>query len=116
MGQQAATGLTTCKYFTLTFRKSVAHDPVNTFWCYVTPLVGAWIGDEFLGRLKTIQLSIVFAFLGHIILIISALPSVITHPQGSLGCFSVGLVVFGIGVGGFKYSSPSPLFCFLSKP
>jgi len=75
---------------------------VNTFWCYVTPLVGAWIGDEFLGRLKTIQLSIVFAFLGHIILIISALPSVITHPQGALGCFSVGLVIFGIGVGGFK--------------
>ena len=81
----------------------------------MTPLVGAWIGDEFLGRLKTIQLSIVFAFLGHIILIISALPSVITHPQGSLGCFSVGLVVFGIGVGGFKYSSPLPPFLFSLK-
>lgn len=112
MGQQAATGLTTCKYSTLFFfffkkKKQVAHDLVNTFWCYVTPLVGAWIGDEFLGRLKTIQLSIVFAFSGHIILIISALPSVITHPQGSLGCFSVGLVVFGIGVGGFKYGLPS---------
>lgn len=78
--------------------------PVNTFWCYVTPLVGAWVADEFWGRLKTIHVSISFAVLGHIILIMSALPPVISNPGGALGCFSVGLVIFGIGVGGFKYA------------
>lgn len=87
MGQRASTGLTT----------------FNTFWCYLMPILGAYIADEFWGRLKTIQVSIAFAMVGHIILIISALPSVIAHPHGALGCFAVGLVIFGIGVGGFKY-------------
>lgn len=72
----------------------------------MTPLVGAWIADEFWGRLKTIHVSISFAVLGHIILIMSALPPVISNPTGALGCFSVGLVIFGIGVGGFKYVYP----------
>ncbi|GMG28438.1 unnamed protein product [Aspergillus oryzae] len=36
---------------------------------------------------------------GHIVLIIASLPQVIVHPNGALGCFIVGLVLFGIGVG-----------------
>ncbi|EAU39068.1 conserved hypothetical protein [Aspergillus terreus NIH2624] len=80
MGQRASTGLTTC----------------------------AWVADEFWGRLTTIQVSIGFAMVGHIILIISALPPVIANPHGALGCFAVGLVIFGIGVGGFK-SNIAPL-------
>lgn len=67
------------------------------------PILGAWVADEFWGRLTTIQVSIGFAMVGHIILIISALPPVIANPHGALGCFAVGLVIFGIGVGGFKY-------------
>lgn len=85
----------------------------------MTPILGAWIADEFLGRLKTIQLSIGFALLGHVILIISALPPVIAHPSGALGCFSVGLVIFGCGAGGFKYVSlfqTYPLGVELTEP
>jgi POT family proton-dependent oligopeptide transporter len=67
------------------------------------PIVGAWIADEFLGRLKTIYISIAFAMTGHIILIVSALPPVVKHSDSSLGCFCVGLVIYGMGVGGFKY-------------
>jgi POT family proton-dependent oligopeptide transporter len=67
------------------------------------PIVGGWIADEFWGRLKTVQVSITIAMLGHVILVISALPPVIKHPKPALGCFSIGLVIFGIGVGGFKY-------------
>ncbi|QMW46574.1 hypothetical protein G4B11_010029 [Aspergillus flavus] len=87
MGQRVSTGLTT----------------LNVFWCYVTPIIGAWVADEFWGRLKTIQVAIAFAMVGHIVLIIASLPQVIVHPNGALGCFIVGLVLFGIGVGGFKY-------------
>lgn len=105
MGQRASTGLSTCK-FSWTFGSSSLTDnyycTVNTFWCYVTPIVGAWIADEFLGRLATIQGAIAFAMVGHIIIIISAIPQVIVHPNGSIACFAIGLVVFGIGVGGFK--------------
>ncbi len=39
---------------------------------------------------------------GHIIIIVAALPPVIANPNGSLACFSVGLIFFGIGVGFFK--------------
>ncbi|KAL2865375.1 putative MFS peptide transporter [Aspergillus lucknowensis] len=91
-GQRASTGLNT----------------FNTFWCYLTPILGAWIADEFLGRLKTIYLSIAFAMTGHVILIVSALPPVIKSPESALVCFSVGLIIFGIGVGGFK-SNIAPL-------
>ncbi|KAI9923601.1 hypothetical protein ASPWEDRAFT_51386 [Aspergillus wentii DTO 134E9] len=92
MGQRASTGL-------ITF---------NTFWCYLMPILGAWIADEYWGRMLTIQVAIGFAMAGHVLLIISALPPVIDNPNGALGCFAVGLVIFGVGVGGFK-SNISPL-------
>lgn len=56
----------------------------------------------------TIQYAIVLATIGHIIIIVAAIPSVIANPQGSLGCFMVGLLFFGTGVGWFK-ANISPL-------
>ncbi|KAK4497788.1 hypothetical protein PRZ48_010441 [Zasmidium cellare] len=91
-GQQASTGLTT----------------FNQFWAYVMPLVGGYIADTYLGRYMTIQLSIVAAIIGHTILIVSSIPSVMDNPESALGCFAVGLVIMGIGTGGFK-SNISPL-------
>jgi POT family proton-dependent oligopeptide transporter len=42
------------------------------------------------------------AILGHVILVISALPPVIVHSQNSLAAFLVGLIIMGIGTGSFK--------------
>ncbi|KAE8441308.1 hypothetical protein EG329_005538 [Mollisiaceae sp. DMI_Dod_QoI] len=92
MGQRAAFGLTT----------------FNQFWAYIMPLLGAYMADQFWGRLKTIQVSIGIAILGHIILITSALPPVIVHPNGAIAAFAIGIIVMGVGVGGFK-SNISPL-------
>jgi POT family proton-dependent oligopeptide transporter len=92
MDQQAATGLTT----------------FNQFWAYVMPLVGGWIADSYLGRYATIQWSILAAIIGHTLLICSSIPTVMDNPSGALGLFSVGLVIMGIGTGGFK-SNISPL-------
>lgn len=72
------------------------------------PLAGAYMADQYWGRFKTIQISIAVAVVGHIILIISAIPAVIVHPSGSITCFAIGIVIMGIGVGGFK-SNISPL-------
>ncbi|KAL2835682.1 POT family-domain-containing protein [Aspergillus pseudoustus] len=91
-GQRAATGL----------------NLFLTFWCYFMPIVGAWIADEFLGRLKTIYISIAFAMTGLVIFIVSALPPIIKDADSAMGFFCVGLVVYGIGVGGFK-SNIAPL-------
>ncbi|KAL7619914.1 hypothetical protein AAE478_010461 [Parahypoxylon ruwenzoriense] len=85
-GQQASTGLVL----------------FNSFWSYVMPLLGGYLADTYWGKYKTIHVAIVVAMFGHIILIISALPPVIANPRGALGCFSVGLIFFGIGVGFFK--------------
>lgn len=90
--QRAATGLTT----------------FNQFWAYTMPLLGGYVADTYLGRYMTIQYSIVAAIIGHIILIVSSIPAVMDNPQSALGCFAVGLVIMGIGTGGFK-SNISPL-------
>lgn len=92
MGQRASTGLTT----------------FNQFWAYITPLFGAWIADGYLGRFNTILIAVAVGITGHTILTASAAPSVIQHPSTSIGVFSLGLVIFGLGTGMFK-SNISPL-------
>ncbi|KAF2105621.1 POT family-domain-containing protein [Lophiotrema nucula] len=92
MGQRASTGVTT----------------FNQFWSYFTPLFGAYLADQYWGRYKTIQYANIISIIGHVILIISAIPQVIIHPQAALGIFFVGLIIMGVGTGGFK-SNISPL-------
>ncbi|KAH9206290.1 POT family-domain-containing protein [Leptodontidium sp. 2 PMI_412] len=92
MGQRASTGLVM----------------FNSFWSYVTPLAGAYVADQYLGRYLTIQYSICFALVGHCILIISAIPPIIVKPNAAIGVFAIGLVIMGLGTGGFK-SNISPL-------
>lgn len=76
LGQQASTGLTL----------------FNSFWSYMMPLWGAYLADAIWGRFKTIHYAIYVAMLGHVIIIIAALPSVITNPNGAIGAFAIGLV------------------------
>ncbi|KAF9259273.1 peptide transporter PTR2A [Marasmius fiardii PR-910] len=90
-GQQASTGLTT----------------FYAFWAYVTPLLGGYIADTYLGRFNTIYVGIGIAMLGHIIIIISSVPGVV-EKSGAIGCFAIGMVVTGLGTGLFK-SNVSPL-------
>lgn len=86
MGQQASTGLTT----------------FNQFWVYVMPLFGAYVADTYWGRFKTIWVSVLTAIVGHVILTASAAPSVIAVPHHALAAFIIGLIIMGIGTGGFK--------------
>jgi len=85
-GQQTSTGLTL----------------FNSFWSYLMPLFGGYFADSYWGKYKTIHIAIVVATFGHIIIIVSALPPVIANRNGAIGCFCVGLIFFGIGVGFFK--------------
>ncbi|KAJ5108039.1 hypothetical protein N7456_004714 [Penicillium angulare] len=74
----------------------------NTFWCYLVPLASAWLADEHWGRYKTICWSIAIAILGHIVLVISAIPPVITNTSACYGVFIIGVIIMGLGTGGFK--------------
>ncbi|OAP54481.1 hypothetical protein AYL99_10929 [Fonsecaea erecta] len=74
----------------------------NNFWVYCVPLLGAYIADEHWGRYKTICVSIAIAIVGHIILVISAIPPVITHTTACYAVFMIGLIIMGFGTGSFK--------------
>lgn len=86
LGQRASTGLTL----------------FNSFWSYVMPMLGGYLADTYWGRFKTINIAIIIAIFGHIVIIISALPQVIPNEGGALAAFIIGLLFFGTGVGFFK--------------
>lgn len=85
-GQQASTGLGT----------------FYSFWAYCVPLLGAYIADAHWGRYKTICWAIFIALIGHVILIVSAVPGVIEKPDNAMACFVIGMIVTGFGTGLFK--------------
>ncbi|KAI4521717.1 hypothetical protein K525DRAFT_167857, partial [Schizophyllum commune Loenen D] len=68
MGQQASTGLTT----------------FYSCWCYVTPLLGAYLADAHWGRFNTICVGVAVAMIGHVILIVAAIPGIIEKQTSSL--------------------------------
>ncbi|RKF75383.1 Peptide transporter PTR2 [Golovinomyces cichoracearum] len=74
----------------------------NQFWIYLVPLFGAYISDKYLGRFKTVCVALAIAIVGHIILVISAIPVLIVSSRNSLICFMTGLIIMGLGTGSFK--------------
>ncbi|KAF5607937.1 proton-dependent oligopeptide transporter POT family [Fusarium subglutinans] len=86
MGQRASTGITT----------------FNQFWQYFMPLLGAYVADQYWGRYKTISWALGIDIIGHIILIMSAIPPVISNQGGALGAMIIAIIVIGFGTGGFK--------------
>lgn len=76
------------------------------FWCYVTPIFGAWVADTYLGKLKTIIAFAMVYVVGIFILFITSLPSM--SQNTALGGFISAIIIIGIGTGGIK-SNVSPL-------
>ncbi|KAF1840410.1 di/tri peptide transporter 2 [Cucurbitaria berberidis CBS 394.84] len=91
MGHQGATGLST--FF--------------QFWCYVTPILGAIIADQYLGKYNTILIFCFVYIVGLLILTCTSIPSALDHGAG-LGGFVVSIIVIGLGTGGIK-SNVAPL-------
>ncbi|KAF9261642.1 PTR2-domain-containing protein [Marasmius fiardii PR-910] len=77
------------------------------FWAYMTPLLGGYIADTYLGRFNTIYVGIAIAMVGHIVLIVSAVPGVI-EKSSAIGVFVLGMIITGLGTGFFK-ANISPL-------
>jgi POT family proton-dependent oligopeptide transporter len=50
------------------------------------------------GRFNTICVAVVIALLGHVILIVAAVPGIIEHPDTALFFFLFALVIMGLGV------------------
>ncbi|KAI5363860.1 putative proton-dependent oligopeptide transporter family, PTR2 family proton/oligopeptide symporter [Septoria linicola] len=77
------------------------------FWCYVTPVLGAIVADQYLGKYWTIFWSAVIYVVGVMILFLTSLPSSIEAGAALPGLIAA-MVVIGLGTGGIK-SNVSPL-------
>lgn len=91
MGHQGATGLST--FF--------------QFWCYVTPILGAIIADQYLGKYNTIVIFCGVYIVGLLILTCTSIPGALEGGAG-LGGFVASIIVIGLGTGGIK-SNVAPL-------
>lgn len=76
------------------------------FWCYICPILGAYLSDTFWGKYKTIFVFTVVDMVGITILFATSFESV--SVTGSLAGFIIGIILIGLGSGGIK-SSVSPL-------
>ncbi|KAJ5121021.1 uncharacterized protein N7515_008982 [Penicillium bovifimosum] len=77
------------------------------FWCYVTPIIGAIIADQYLGKYKTIVLFCMVYMVGLLILVCTSIPTALQHGSG-IGGFIVAILIIGLGTGGIK-SNVAPL-------
>ncbi|KAI9753981.1 MAG: hypothetical protein M4579_004911 [Chaenotheca gracillima] len=77
------------------------------FWCYVTPIIGAIVADQYLGKYKTIVLFAIVYISGLLVLFLTSLPVAIEN-GAALGGLVAAMIIIGLGTGGIK-SNVSPL-------
>ncbi|EEH49156.2 uncharacterized protein PADG_05235 [Paracoccidioides brasiliensis Pb18] len=77
------------------------------FWCYVTPVIGAVVADQYLGKYNTIIIFSLTYILGLIILLLTSLPIAIEN-GAALGGLVAAMIIIGLGTGGIK-ANISPL-------
>ncbi len=65
------------------------------FWCYVCPIIGAIIADQYLGKYKTILVFSVIYFVGLVILELTAFPMAIKN-GAALGGLVTAMVIVGL--------------------
>ncbi|KAK9767531.1 hypothetical protein K7432_002631 [Basidiobolus ranarum] len=72
-----------------------------TFFCYFTPLFGAIISDQYLGKFKTILIFCSIYMLGWLILTLTSIPPSLAAGAGYPG-YIISLIIIGFGTGGIK--------------
>ncbi|KAJ2786538.1 peptide transporter ptr2 [Coemansia interrupta] len=77
------------------------------FWCYLTPIFGAIVADQWLGKFKTVLLFSIIYIIGDLILTLTAIPASIRH-GGALPGMIIAMITIGLGTGGIK-SNVSPM-------
>ncbi|KAJ8062266.1 hypothetical protein OCU04_008814 [Sclerotinia nivalis] len=78
-----------------------------SMWCYFTPIFGAIVADQYLGRFKAICYFAIVYMVGLLVLVLTSLPISLENGAG-LGGFIAAILIIGIGTGGIK-SNVSPL-------
>ena len=67
----------------LHFSEDKATTIYHTFscFCYFTPILGAWIADQFLGKFKTIVSVSFLLIIGQVLITLAAVPGLGVDPQ-----------------------------------
>ncbi|KAJ2458740.1 peptide transporter ptr2 [Coemansia sp. RSA 2424] len=84
-GKQMATGLT--NFF--------------QFFCYICPIFGAIVADQWLGKYKTILIFACVYMVGNLVLTLTSIPASI-HAGGALPGLIIAMIIIGLGTGGIK--------------
>ncbi|KAJ1725034.1 peptide transporter ptr2 [Coemansia erecta] len=77
------------------------------FWCYLTPIFGAIVADQWLGKFKTVLLFSIIYIIGDLILTLTSIPASIRH-GGALPGMIIAMITIGMGTGGIK-ANVSPM-------
>lgn len=77
------------------------------FWCYITPILGAVIADQWWGKYKTILVFAGIYMVGDILLTLTSMPDSI-RAGGALPGLVISMIIIGLGTGGIK-SNVSPM-------
>jgi dipeptide/tripeptide permease len=77
------------------------------FWCYLTPVMGAVVADQYLGKYATIKWFSIIYMLGITILFATSLPASVERGAAFPGLI-VAMLIIGLGTGGIK-SNVAPL-------
>jgi dipeptide/tripeptide permease len=88
-------------------RGATAMTNLFQFWCYLTPLFGAIVADQYLGKYAAIKWFSLVYMTGIVILFVTSLSWAVKSGAAFPGLI-VAMVVIGIGTGGIK-SNVSPL-------
>ncbi|KAI0875766.1 MFS general substrate transporter [Hypoxylon argillaceum] len=68
---------------------------------YITPLFFAFVSDGYLGRYKTMLISLTLLVVGYVILLATSIPSALSHGAG-IGGFAVAVILVGSGQAGLS--------------
>jgi len=98
-GMKAILGIYLHKKLHLTEDKSTVIYHTFAMLCYFTPIFGAMIADQLLGRFKTIVYISMIYVLGHLLKTLAAIPTLGVPP---LEFSLIGLGLIAIGTGGIK--------------
>ncbi|KAH3688637.1 hypothetical protein WICPIJ_000382 [Wickerhamomyces pijperi] len=73
-----------------------------TFLAYLTPLIGGYLADKKLGRVRTVWWGIWLGGISHIIMIIAAIPTVLKHGHSALAPTIISILTLAFGTGFIK--------------
>ncbi|KAF9438976.1 peptide transporter ptr2 [Entomortierella beljakovae] len=77
------------------------------FFCYLTPIFGAIIADQYLGKYKAICVFCGIYMTGLLVLVLTSIPTAILN-NAALPGLIIAMIIIGLGTGGIK-SNVSPM-------